>query len=120
MKQLVREGYTFYINEIVIYEFINTIEYELDQALEKKKTDRVTKLEILRERFPTLLTDLDIHLMETPLKWEKTSRFLEQMKEYAMNIGDVLILETIIQHQISVIITTDKDWSRSMIKTMII
>ncbi len=77
-------------------------------------------MEILRKRFPTLLEDLHIKLLEISLEWDKTESYLEKMHEYNMNIGDILILETITHHAIDLVLTTDKDWSRTNSKTIVL
>jgi len=42
------------------------------------------------------------------------------MKDYNLNIDDILIHETALNHNIDLIITTVKDWERAGIKSLII
>ena len=102
------------------YEFINTLEDEITIASQKKNEKRLQILQTLRKRFPKLLLDLNILLIETPIIWAKTEEYLEKMSQFRMNIGDILILETIKYHKIDLIVTTDNDWERTGIPCKII
>lgn len=120
LGRLLEEGYSFYSNIIVFYEFINTIESEINNAEHKKNTKRMQLLLTLKNRFPDLLAELNIILLDIPINWNQTASFLQEMKEYGMNIGDILILETIKMHNVDVILSTDGDWERTGIKSIII
>ena len=120
VKKLIEENYIFYINSIVYFEFINTLEYEIKRAKETYNKERLKRLKILQEKFPKLLQELHIQLLTIPIEWGKTENFLEQMTQYRMNIGDILILETITEHKVDVLLTTDKDWSRTEINVILI
>lgn len=109
---LVEDGYNFVINVVVYYEFINTIENEINVARLKKNEKRVEKLLLLKDRFQNLLESLQISNLPIPLKWERTQVYYQQMAEYGMNIGDVLNLATIVHFKIPLLVTTDKDWKR--------
>ena len=120
LGRLIEEDYSFYINIIVYYEFINAIEFEINDADQKKNKQRMQLLITLKNRFPDLLAELNIVLLNIPIEWEQTASFLVKMKDYEMNIGDILILETIKRHNINLILTTDKDWKRTGITSIII
>ena len=120
LRRLIEEGYSFYINIIVYYEFINTIENEINTAEQKKNVKRLELLNTLKNRFSGLLTKLNIISLDIPITWDKTPVFLQKMNDYKMNIGDILILETILMHKVNLIVTTDDDWERTGIKSIII
>ena len=120
LSLLIEEGYSFYINIIVYYEFINTIESEINDAEQKRNIKRMQLLSSLKNKFSDLLEDLNIILLNIPIVWDQTISFLQKMKDYGMNIGDILILETIKVHNIDLIISTDKDWERAGIKSIIL
>ena len=120
LGRLIEEGYSFYINIIVYYEFINTIESEINDAEQKRNIKRMQLLLTLKNKFSDLLAELNIILLNIPIVWNQTLTFLQKMKDYGMNIGDILILETIKIHDIDLIISTDKDWERTGIKSIIL
>ena len=120
LRRLVKENFEFFINSIVYYEFINTIDDEINKAKEKNREKRIKLLSVLLERFSEILDTLNVTLLDTPIYWNKTSQFLNHMEKYGMNIGDVLIWETIKYHNIDLLVTTDKDWERTGINSLVI
>ncbi len=109
-----------YINLIVYYEFINIIENEINTAEQRKNIKRLKSLLKLKNVFSSLLTQLNIISLDLPITWDTTSGLLQKMNDYKMNIGDILILETILKHKVNLIVTTDDDWERTGIKSIVI
>ncbi len=95
--------YQLITNNVVIYEFIDVISYELEIAKNNHNERRIEILTNLRERFPKLIIDLGIVIKDFTLTNEILLTIYQLMDIYKMSIGDIFHLLTIKEHTIKYI-----------------
>ena len=110
---LIDEDWMFGINQIIVYEFISTISDEINKLKSKgTRPNRIEKLEYLLKRFPIFLKEFEIEILLQNESNLDINQLVDEMENYKMNIGDILIFNNLKAKKISKIITTDKDWER--------
>ncbi len=63
LGSLVQGGSKLLTIDLVIFEFVKTIEVEINEATQAKRQKRVEMLKAIKERFPKLLRSLEIEII---------------------------------------------------------
>jgi len=107
--KLIEDGYRLVTCTIVVYEFLKVI----DELIAEEKDPRRRKLYIkLKNRFPSLLEDLDIEILSHRISAQEIREALMIMEEKSVDIGDALIYLLLKREKIREILTYDDDWKR--------
>ncbi len=113
--ELVERGYKLVTCTIVIYEFLKVI----DELIVEEKDSRRKELYMrLKNRFPGLLEDLEIEILDHKIDVSDIRCALSIMKEKSIDIGDALIYLLLRKENIQEILTYDEDWKRLDIKVV--
>ncbi len=107
--RLIENNYKLVTSTIVVYEFLKVID---ELILEEKNIDRRNLYIKLRDRFPSLIDDLDIEILSHKLSVKEIQDAFVVMKEKSIDIGDALIYLLLRRESIQEILTYDDDWKR--------
>ena len=100
------------IDSVVIYEVHKILEYELNLAIKKGNEKRSQVLQNLRDRFPSLIRDLDVRILSTDVQTSDLNTLESNMRKFAIDIGDAIICEDMKRNNLEMILSGDEDWKR--------
>jgi len=108
-KKLITQGAKLVTSTIVIYEFVKIIDELI--ALESNEKRRQLYIK-LRTRFPKLIEELSIDILQHQITYNDLSQAYEIMSQKGIDIGDALIYILMKKMKIKKILTFDDDWLR--------
>ncbi len=108
-------NYKLVTSTIVVYEFLKVID---ELILEERNLDRRNLYVKLRNRFPSLLDELDIEILGHELTAQKIQEAFSVMERKSIDIGDALIYLLLKRVGVQEILTYDEDWKRLGVKNI--
>ncbi len=96
--------------DLVIFEFVKTIEVEINEATQAKRQKRVEMLKAIKERFPKLLRSLEIEIISPQFSIADLEKLYAEVKN-GKDPGDCMIWLKMQNAGVNSIITQNiSDW----------
>ena len=110
LGSLVQGGSKLLTIDLVIFEFVKTIEVEINEATQAKRQKRVEMLKAIKERFPKLLRSLEIEIISPQFSIADLEKLYAEVKN-GKDPGDCMIWLKMQNAGVNSIITQNiSDW----------
>ena len=108
----ITEGWQLFTSPIVVYEFYKIISLEFHKAQQQQKTKRSELLKSLEERFILFLSDISVNIIQMIFDQSFLIKTRKVQELYDLDIGDALNYVIMKDNNLSIIVSSDKDWNR--------